>query len=171
MDNSRKGKKNKVRPGYGINDFYKFYSKNYTAKRNKVTSQIYKRIVREFNQSIVDEIIFSNYEFKLPYRLGTFSLRKLKPKVEINNGVIVNKNPINIRATMDLWDKDENAKSKRIKIRYVNKHTNGYIFFIKYFKKNAIFNNKSAYSFVFFRKINNQIHKAVTEYNIDTYLI
>jgi len=171
MLNSRKGKKNKVKPGYGIRDYFKFYTKEYTTTKHELEYKKYKDIVAEFNQSIIDEIVFKNYEFKLPYRLGILQLRKVKPEVKVNNGKIINKNPVNIRATMQLWEKDPTAKTRKILIRYTNKHTNGYIFFIKYYKTTANYKNKSVYNFEIFRKVNGLIKKAVTEYNIDTYII
>ena len=171
MNNSRKGKKNKVKPGFGIRDYYNFYKKRYESKRHSIEYKRYKNIMSDFNQLIIEEIVFKNYEFKLPYRLGILELRKLKPEVKIKNGKIINRNPIDIRSTMNLWEQDNSAKENKILIRYTNKHTNGYIFFIKYYKSSAHYKNKSAYTFEIFRKVNNLITKAVKEYNIDTYII
>ena len=171
MNNSRKGSKNRVKPGYGIRDYYKFYCKEYDYKGYEVDYKDYKNIISEFNQAILELIIYENLEFTLPYRLGSLALRKLKPEITENNGVIINRNPINIKATMDLWDQNEEAREKKIKIRFTNKHSKGYVFFLHYFKGTANYKNKSVYQFIKFRKVKAQINKAVKEYNIDTYII
>lgn len=171
MNNSRKGSKNKVRPGYGIRDYYKYYCNKYSSENHQIEYKKYKSIIDEFNQTILELIIYENLEFTIPYRLGALALRKLKPTVEEKNGVIINKNPINIKATMDLWDINEEAREKKVKIRFTNKHTKGYVFFLHYFKGPANYKNKSVYQFIEFRKVKQQINKAVTEYNIDTYII
>ena len=174
-NNSRKGRPNKVRGIVGIKDYYKFYNDNYVPnKDNKhyVTKKKFRNIIQDFNEMMLEEIVLNNYEFKLPFRMGKFSLRKLKPKKKIDStNRLINKNPIDFQSTLQLWEKDAEAKAKKVFIRYNNKHSNGFVFFIFYDKKSANYKNKSVYHMKFHRKTKLFINKAVKEYNIDAFLI
>lgn len=165
MDNSRKGKKNKVRPGYGINDYYNFFKKK---SKHDIPKDKFRKILKEFNEAMIKEIVLENYEFKLPYRLGTLGLRKFKPKLQLDkDNKLINHNPPDFKKTRELWEKDPIAREKKILVRHLNKHTNGYIFEIRYFTKNALFKNKTSYKFTPVRKVNQFINKATRNYNID----
>lgn len=172
MDNSRKGKKNKIRPGYGINDYYKHYIKEFgSISKYNLEKSIFRDILTDFHSLIVHEIVFNNYEFTLPQRMGTIFMRKFKPTLKIQDGTLINHNPPDWKKTKELWDKDPEAREKKILVRHLNKHTRGYIFLIKYSTSKANFKNKSVYTFTPVRQVDQLITKATKEYNIDTFIL
>lgn len=175
LKNSRKGKPNKVRGINGIKEYYKFYLKNYVPNKESkyyLKQTKFKKILQDFNNMMLEEIVLNNYEFKLPFRMGKLCLRKLKPKKEIDkNNKLINKNPVDVKSTMELWNKDKEAKDKKVLIRFTNKHSNGFIFFIRYDKSTANYKNKTVYHMKFHRKVKLFINKASKEYNIDAFLI
>lgn len=174
MDNSRKGIKNKITNSYGILDYYKYYNKNYVSNSNSnyyVDKNTYSNILSDFHEELSNEIIFNNFEFKLPFRLGVLCLRKFKPKLKIVNNKLINHNPPDFKATKELWEKDEEARENKVLVRHLNKHSNGFIFIMKLYKATSNFKNKSLFSFESTRFIKKKIKKAVTEYNVDALLI
>jgi hypothetical protein len=172
MDNSRKGRKNKIKPGYGIADYYNYYTKEYSSlQKYNIDKSLYRKIVKDFNTLIINEIVVNNYEFNLPNKLGKIFLRKFKPTLKIQNNVLVNHNPPDFKKTRELWDKDPEAKEKKILVRHLNKHTKGFIFVVKYSTGKANYKNKSVYDFSIIREVKQLINKATRDYDIDTFLL
>lgn len=180
MDNSRKGRKNRIKVHFGMKDYYNHYISGYRSKDIKdednpyfITSQEYNKIITEFNNGIVDLILEEQYDFKIPFHLGLIGIRKFKPKLGLDsNGNLINKLPVNPRATRELWDSDPVAKEKKIFVRYTNKHSDGYVFTIHYYKKyKAKFKNKSVYKFDPVRRFTNELTKKIKQGMIDAYLL
>jgi len=180
MDNSRKGSKNKIKVHYGMKDYYRFFISNF--KNNDIAdddnpylvdSNTFSKIISEANQMVREEILEERYDFKFPYNLGMLGIRKFKPKLGLDdNGKLVNRLPVNPRATRELWDRDEEAKKKKVLVRYTNKHSNGYVFSVHYFKKyKAKFKNKTLYKFEVVRGFKSELAKRVKQGLIDAYLL
>lgn len=162
--NSRKGKKNIISPGYGMPDYYNYYKNKY---KSDISKNLYRKIICEFNSEIAKAIILNNFDFEIPYRLGKLSLRKFKPLLKISNNKLINHNPPDFKKTKELWEKDPEARKKKILIRFLNKHTNGYLFEIKYYNYKANFKNKSAYTFTVVRSVTKFISYASHNYNLE----
>lgn len=172
MDNSRKGKKNKIRPGFGLPDYFKFYKKSYPENTKYDINRIeFRNICHDYNVAIGEKIVMKNFEFKLPYRLGVIFMRKFKPKLKIKNNVLINHNPPDFKKTAALWERDPEAKKNKILVRYLNKHTKGYIFVLKYNVSSANYKNKGVYTFTPVKSIKQMINTATKEYNIDAYIL
>ena len=60
--------------------------------------------------------------------------------------------------TLKLWYSDPEAKESKIKVRHLNKHSDGYRFSILWVKKRARFKNSTFYYF----KIVRQLKRALT---------
>lgn len=145
---SRKGIKNKIQCDYGMNNYYSFYKKKYKKEHdfNKIDVKLYTKIINEFNKELFNHIVEKTLDLELPFSLGTIAIRKIKPKLTLGkNGKLINQLPINPIETKKLWDQNEEAKNKKIYIRYSNKHSDGYLFVIKYLKEKAKYKNKKAY--------------------------
>lgn len=172
-----KGKQfNKILTHYGNPDYYKFYKSKYIKSGNElfiISNSLYNQILSEFNQIIVETILDKGMEFKLPYNLGNIGIRKYKPvfRLDKNGNIIKNGLPINPIETKKLWDANPEAKEKRMFIRYTNKHSDGFVFKISYFKKKARFKNKSVYNFSFKRSFKRMLSFRVKEKSIDAFLI
>ena len=180
MDNSRKGIRNKIKIHYGMKDYYNHYISSYKVNDINdednpyiISSQTYNNIITDFNSGIVDLILEEQYDFKIPFRLGMIGIRKFKPRLGIDdNGKLINKLPVNPRATRELWDSDPEAKKNKVYIRYTNKHSDGYVFTIHYFKKyKAKYKNKSVYKFEPVRSFTNNLAKKAKKGMLDAYLL
>lgn len=180
IDNSRKGVENKIKIHYGIDDYYKYYiscfkTKQIQDKKNPfiVDKKKYVAVIEDYHKLLREEIVTNRFDFELPYDLGMLGVRKFKPKLGIDdNGKLINKLPVNPRATVELWNKNPEAKEKKVLVRYTNKHTNGYVFTIHFFKKyKAKFKNKTLYSFETVRDFKQQLKKKAELGIIDAYLL
>jgi len=165
MINSKRTK-GKISKDYGMADYYKYYKENY---KNPVSSQKFNKVVSEFNKTIVHNIINSGLEYT-PARIQlTFCIRKYKKIIKIENGKLLNPNPIDWKSTKQLWQDDEEAAEKKIILRYLNNHTSKYIFRIKALKTGNTFKNKKKYRFKACRSFQRQLAKRILDPNQDNF--
>jgi hypothetical protein len=165
---------NKIPIHYGMEDYYKFYVKKYVKLKgfSSITSKIYNTIVSDANKMIMDSIIEEGKDFNIPFQLGILGVRKYKPKLQItSNNKIINNLPINPFETSKLWESNPEAKEKKVYVRYTNKHTDGYVFSLYYFKHKAKFKNKKAYSLITKRGIKRQLSKNIQDKVIDAFIM
>lgn len=144
-------------------DFYKFYSimhfKEYNEKRKRVLIDKaspyyidyskYCKILSSFNITLRHEILYNAFEFIMPYRMGTLSIKKKKLTPWFNEkGKLINPMPVDWKTTMELWDLDPEAKKQKKLFKHTNKHTQGYVAKWYYSTRQATFQWKSAYGFM-----------------------
>ena len=130
----------KYKTDYGIRDYRKYYENKY-----KKVNKDYSKIIYEFNKEIIKLIIDEGLIYKLPFLSLEIMIRKIKSKIRMENGKVINPNPINWKATNELWEKDEEAKEKKLRIRFNNYNTSGYVFRIFMKKFRCRVKNKSYY--------------------------
>lgn len=159
----------KVKSDFGKADYYKHYSK--TAK-NPLSKEQYYKILDEYLNRVHNMIGLEGVSYNIPQRLGKIQLRKSKNVVKLKpDGTIKNTLAINWKATKDLWLKNPRAKERKIKIRYTNEHTDGYVFKLVYLKYNANYKNKSAYKMSINREMRRLTNIAVTKNNVDAFIL
>lgn len=159
----------KVKCQFGIKEYYKFYS---NTSKDPVNSQLYSKVLKEYLKMNASLISGSGYQFKLPQRLGRIELRKVKKEVTINkDGDIVNKLVPNWKKTNQLWKENPIAKENKVIIRYVNEHTNGFIFKLVYLKYNANFKNKSVYKMLINRAMRRNTSDSIITKKVDAFLL
>lgn len=73
--NEKKSRNHKYKVDYSPIDMYKDYKKIYGD--DAVDYKTYRRILKETNQLVVDSL-FDNHEYKMPFGMGTLSIRKRK---------------------------------------------------------------------------------------------
>lgn len=135
----------KIKPGYGIQDYYKFFKE--TNEDLNIDFKLYKKVISMFNSEIINLIIEDNLEYNIPYLGSTLSIKKDKRLPKIVNGKLYNTTPVDWVETNKLWSEDSEAREKKLLVRYLNSHTSKYVFRI-YFKKHKLpFKNKQFYSF------------------------
>lgn len=161
----------KIKSDFGINDYYKFYKKKYNSNKTK---KDYKKIISDFNEEIKILIIEENLVYQLPYIGMEIMIKKDKRKPKIINGVLVNNTPPDWKTTKELWDRDPEAKEKKIIVRYNNSHTSGYVFriYCKKFKCNLKY--RSLYKFNPNRKFQRDLAKRLKDLDkdpLDSYLL
>jgi nucleoid DNA-binding protein len=144
---SKKKYKDYFRVDYKKKSFYKFYSENY---KKKVDQHTYNKILTDCNLMIGEKLL-EGFAVRLPFGLGTFSVRRTQPKIVFDEEGKIDFTKSRIStdwgATNKLWkEKPELAHKKYI--FHENIETEGYIFKIIWspFRGNA--KNIRAYKFV-----------------------
>ncbi len=118
------------RKSYTLVDSYKEYRKeNPESSGFSLSKTDYRNICIAFNQKLSDTIIEKANEFNVPGRLGLIRIKKFPTR---NNSMRVD------------WAQ---TKKYNKKIYHLNMHTDGYYYKWYWSKTNAIFKNKSVYSF------------------------
>lgn len=146
---------------FGVKDYYKYYKENNGISSHKVFSGV----LRDFHLMVGDVLINYEYSFKMPSRMGVITTKKAKMYVKLDkNGNLTTNYPIDYKATKELWDRDPIAKEQRKKVRFENKHTNGYKYEFKYMNSFANFPNKKIYTMVINRKLKRDFSKFLFKY-------
>ncbi|HEX8586048.1 MAG TPA: hypothetical protein VF680_16765 [Allosphingosinicella sp.] len=149
-----------------MRDYFKYYKTN---SKNPVSSQKFNKVISEFNKAIVDAIINDGLEYTPPKLQMTFCIRKYKKLIKIENGKLVNNNPIDWKTTKQLWDDDADAAERKILIKFLNNHTSKYIFRIKVLKTGYFYKNKKFYKFKACRSFQRRLAKRILDPNQDNF--
>jgi hypothetical protein len=155
MSNLQRVHKNKI--DYDCADFYvNFTSMN--AELN-ITQKLHTQIIKTFMKIALRKIVLEMYRLPFP-GLGLFYM--VKNKYNINkkeDGSIDVVAEINWPATKEVRERTgDNTK----KVFYLNDHTNGYIYRLKWDKHNIGFVNKKFYSFVPATKVKQYMFKEIS---------
>lgn len=126
---------------------YKYYKKN---AENPVSVKIYVYVLLGFLKFMMQKI-FDGKDVRLPAKLGVLGIRgkKVKPRLD-KDGNIIGLAP-NWKKTIELWNKDPEAKEKKKMVYHFNEHTNGLRYKIHWFKTNSVVKNIHMYSIRFSR--------------------
>lgn len=153
---------------YGIRDAYKFYKKKHKSEDN-VSSSEFSAFCKEFNNRISDLIIYENFSFLIPFRLGRIRIRKYKPKVHIKEDGSMDKSRLrpDWNATKKLWKNNEEAKKEKKLIYHLNDHTDGYQHRWFWEKLTSNVKNNSAYSFIPSRNNKRTLAKALKDEDLE----
>jgi hypothetical protein len=134
---------------YGIRDAFKFYKKKHAADEN-INSSEFSTICKDFNKRVSNLVIYENFSFLLPFRLGRIRIRKYKPKTYIQKDGTLDKSRLrpDWYATKKLWAKDPKAKEEKKLVFHLNNHTDGFQHRWFWEKLTSNVKNNSAYSFI-----------------------
>ena len=138
FENSKRGE-GVYKKDYGSDECYKYYKdeiKKIAVTEKELDSllvdkKLFRTICDEFNKLLIDEILISSEEIRLPYRLGTIRIKKSKMKYDDKNKLKID------------W-----AASKKLgkRIYHLNDHTGGYKY--RFYWTKGIVKNITAYSFI-----------------------
>ena len=159
----------KFKADYGIGDYKKFYEKKY----NKELKD-YSKIISEFNKEVINLILNDNLSYTIPFLFFEITIRKEKRFTRIDDGKLINHNPINWKATKELWEKDEDARERKIRVRHNNYNTSGYIFRIYLKKFKCRLKNRSYYKIKPNRNFQRALAKRINDPNkehFDSFLL
>ena len=126
--------------------------KNYKEEGGELDYTEYRDICEKYNEYIVYRIIEDTLEFKLPERLGSIRVRKIKGKT---GGKRID------------WAL---TKKYNKKIYHLNMHTDGYYYKWHWKKQNALFTNKSVYSFKPLRRHKREMAQLLKENKVDYFI-
>jgi len=154
MRGARKGKSREIIKTHVASDeMYRYYNSilGDVEKKNgfKVPKRTYTKILKEFNKWISNKIIYNPKGVVLPYKLGRLQIMKYKtPLIIKKDGTLFKKHiPVNWNETLALWDRDEDAKNKKMLVRQLNDHTDGYTYEWKWNKSCSNVTNHKVYFF------------------------
>lgn len=157
----------KITADYGMKDYYNYFIRgNPEININRGT---YNNIISDFNEEIINLIIEDNLEYVLPHLGSSISIKKTKRTPKIINGKLYNTSPVDWVATNKLWDEDEEAREKKLLVRYLNNHTSKFVFSIYFKKYISSFTNKNIYSFVSNRTFKRKLGARIKDENKDKY--
>ena len=157
----------KIKKDYGMPDYYKFFKKEYPEL--DIPNKKFYNVIADFNEKITELIIEENLDYQLPHLGSSIAVKKLKQVPVITNGKLVNKSPVDWVATNKLWNEDEEAKEKKLLVRFTNYHTSKYVFRL-YFKKYIYsFKNKKYYKFKTVRSFARALATRIKDENKNNY--
>jgi len=160
----KKGRVHKAKSDFGLKDYFKFYKNKYGIIQDSVK---YKEIITKFNKELIELIIEETVSYRLPYIYFEITIRKDKRKPKIKNGKVINSNPPNWQVTNDLWERDPEAKEKKIIVRHNNYHTSGFVFRVYCKKFRSKLRYKSLYKFKANRKFTRTLSKRLLDKDKD----
>ena len=146
----------KVHSHFGSDEYYRYYVKN----GGILPRGLFGEILREMNLKIADKIL-DGYSFKMPARMGVLCVTKSKAFLNYEDGEVKTNRPIDFKSTLDLWEKNPEAKAQKKLVRFLNKHTNDYIYRIYFNRFFATFKNKSVYSLQVNRWMKRELAKRI----------
>lgn len=164
--------KRKVLADYKFEEIYNFYKEvnGNRALPKKTVMEIYSKLF----PAIVKLMVFENFDYRMPSRLGYIRVRKKEvgPKIDKNGNLDTRRLSVNWKATKRLWkklypDKTEEEikaiKNKKV-VRELNEHTNGYRMTWFWDKVTCNLKNQFAY-YVNFTRDNDKILSAGVKNN------
>ena len=149
---------------YYVDYIFTRLSKKYGLTYPQVSKIIsmYHELARE-DYTKGEPIFFKKY-------MGNLQLYKEKRAIYLDSkGEVVNDLPINYRATWKLWKEKPELKNKTF-IRYVNKHSDGYMFRTSYQLSKARYKNKNFYTFQFNSSLKKMLHENILENKVDAFI-
>lgn len=158
----------RIKAHFGIGDYHKFFLKENDCEISRAD---FGSILKDYNGFIRDNISKRGLPYNLPSRMGVIELRKKKAGVSVNeDGSIKNTMAIDWRRTRQLWEESAEAREKKIKRRFVNEHSDGFVFKIAYLRSDALYANKTIYRLRLNRLMKRQLSKSIINKSIDAFV-
>lgn len=161
----KKGSKTfKVRNSWGIYDCYKHIRKHgwYDIGRPLKEHEFYS-IVRRVNDHLANNIALG-IPVIFPHKMGKLELRKHKSGVSFVDGKLKISYPVDWHQTIKLWYEDAEAMKNKTLLR----NEQEYVYYVKYCKYPATYENKVFYEFVLNRFIKKALKNNIQSGKTDT---
>lgn len=156
-------KKAKISNSWGVYDAYKHIRKHkwYDIGRPLKEHEFYT-IIRKINRFLAKELAQGN-PVTLPFRMGKLDLWKMPVGVSLVDGALKNTYPIDWDSTLRLWFENEEAKRDKTLLR----HEAPDVFYVKYNKSKANYENQCFYKFQLNRFIKLALKENIKKGKID----
>lgn len=153
----------KVRNSFGVRDCYKDIRKHhwYNIGRPLKESEFYA-IIRGVNDLLAEELLKGN-SVTFPEGMGKLELRKFKVGVKLEGDKVKNTYPVDWGKTLQLWYEDDEARVNKTLVRNESK----YVYYIKYCKFTATYENQCFYEFVVNRFVKRGLKNRIKNGEID----
>lgn len=149
---------------YYVDYIWKRLNKKYGLTYPEVSA-----IVKRYHQLAREDLAMGEPVY-LQNRLGNLRLTKEKREVRLDKeGKIINNLPINRYETFKLWREKPELKQKTY-VRFVNKHSDGFVFKFSYQRSKANFKFKNVYNFKFNSTLKKMLHKNIMEKKVEAYI-
>lgn len=161
---SNKGKTFKVRNSFGVYDAYKYIRKQgwYNIGRPLKEGEFYA-IIRGINNLLAEELLKSQ-EIKFPASMGRLEMIKYEVGASFKEGQLKVTYPVDWMETWKLWHRDNAAFQEKALVR----HTNNWVYRIRYVKDKANYTNKQFYLFTLNSKLKKRLSQNIKNGKIDT---
>lgn len=154
-------KANKNITGGDINSIRTSYKHYKSLSKNPVNSKTYIEVANEFMKYLIDKLL-EDGKIKLPCKLGHLIILGKKIQTKWIDGIPVTLAP-DWKATKDLWNEDEEAKSIKQIVYHTNDNTNGVRYRTRWLIERSPVINKKSYNFILARKLKRTIAKNIKE--------
>jgi len=161
--------KNKIKVDKGFPELYKAYKKECD---NPIDKNTFKSIIKEFNNKMLDSVIYEGDDFSFAYRMGSLRIRKFDYSLKVDEeGNIKNRLKPNWEKTLKRWkelypdhNREDMTKIEDKPIIYhLNEHTDGYVFKWYWDKITCNAPNQTAYRIEVLRDTKRKASKAWQE--------
>lgn len=148
-------RKSKISNSYGVYDAYKYYRKTKPKDKKYVLSESqYFAIIRQTNLLLAQNIL-NQRDIVFPYSMGRLEVRKITPRIYIDNDEVKSTHPIDWYGTVKLWYEDEESRKNKTILKKKEKA----VFRIIYNKSKAAYTNKNYFEF----KVNRSLKLALKD--------
>jgi len=146
----------KIKITKGLWDSYKDFRQKYKLIYPNVDRKTYVTLCHVINTALSDKIIKESFDFKMPFRLGSISIKKSKSTIHVKNGKLEKNKLIPDWAnTWKYWMNEYPGKTRKeineikdkVVIYNMNDHTNGYVMRWKWDKSTCNLPNHTVYQF------------------------
>jgi len=161
---------NKYIVDYGSDQLYKDYVE-YSGNPYNLSKKQYRKVWKEFSKKLWDNIIFQNYEFVMPFRLGTIRMKYYKAKLKVlpDGSINYNKVPVDYKSTIEYWDKTPGARERKELLYFFNEHSDGYMAKVLWDRLTCVTRNHNRYAFRATRTLKRTVVKAIKEHKVVYY--
>lgn len=171
QNKQEKQKRNRIKYRYNVRYFSAYSHYRIVKKFPEITRNDCAKIIKEYFK-LAEEDLACGQKISLVNKLGGLYLTKQLREVKYDEetGKVVNNLPVNIPETLKLWKSKPELKRK-VFVRFVNDHSNGFVFNLHFETSKAIFKNKKIYAFQFSRPLKEKLNKNILDKKVDAYLI
>lgn len=156
----------RIKNSIGVKNAFFWCRKNQTFKNFAVTEKEFYSTVRAVNNLLAKELL-KGKDVMFPQKMGQLEVRKYSIYVKLVDGKLHTNRKINWKATLELWNSDEEARADKILVRNEDKEH----FKIFYNKVIANYPNKTLMQFKPNRELLIAINKLAKEGLLDAYKI
>lgn len=149
----------KIKSDYGLRNYYKFYIKN--NPKSNLSRVEYSSILRECFIELGNLVISEDYTWRLPHGFGKVFLSQRPTSTTFKDGKLKTNRPPDMKATMDLWKVNPEAKAKKTLVYFENFHTNGNVMYIMYSVAGANYKLKNFYKMQFNRTLKRNLAQSI----------
>ena len=156
----------KITHSLGVKDAFRWSRKNKLYDTKSISECDYYKIVRTVNMLVAEELLNSR-DVQLPQKMGMLEVRKDPLYVKFVDGEIKTNRKIDWKATLELWNNDEESRESKVLVRCEDSER-----FVVFYNRNAAnYPNKTLMRFRPNRKLIIELNKRGKEGIIDAFTL